>query len=33
MAHHHKMVHCGHKEMDMVSNNSQVGCGVKPMLI
>jgi len=21
-------MHCGHKGMDMVSNNTQVGCGV-----
>ncbi len=25
---HQKMVHCSHKEMDMVSNNTQVDCGV-----
>ncbi len=25
---HQKMVHCSHKGMDMVSNNTQVGCGV-----
>ncbi len=26
---HQKMVHCSHKGMDMVSNNTQVDCGVK----
>ncbi len=25
---HQKMVHCSHKEMDMVRNNTQVDCGV-----
>ncbi len=25
---HQKMVHCSHKGMDMVSNNTQVDCGV-----
>ncbi len=25
---HQKMVHCSHKGMDMVSNNTPVGCGV-----
>ncbi len=25
---HQKMVHCSHKGMDMVSNNTQVGCGI-----
>ncbi len=25
---HQKMLHCSHKGMDMVSNNTQVGCGV-----
>ncbi|KAG8541121.1 hypothetical protein GDO81_029672 [Engystomops pustulosus] len=25
-------VHCAHKGMDMVSNNTQVGCGVATML-
>ncbi len=29
---HQKMVHCSHKGKDMVSNNTQVGCGVKTML-
>jgi len=29
---HQKMVHCGHKGMDMVSNNTQVGCGISMML-
>ncbi len=26
---HQKMVHCSHKGMDMVSNNTQVSCGFK----
>ncbi len=25
---HQKMVHCSHEGMDMVSNNTQVGCGI-----
>ncbi len=29
---HQKMVHCSHKGMDMVSNNTQVDCGVYTML-
>jgi len=27
-----RWVHCGHKGTEMVSNNSQVGCGIQTML-